>query len=144
MTTTPTLLVHITSAEAPFLVGMKGRNVSLIRKCTGVLITIQENAVYVTNQRASSNPDLAARMVMSACCGGILRWFVTQSATASGYPAERAKEMEALALEHHCAIKLLRARSGHMCLMLIPDDPLARDSVAQARVALLDALPHPL
>ena len=136
-------LMDITATEAPFLVGLKGRNISLIRKCSGMLIHIRENAVYTTKLRSSSNPGLASRMVLSACCGGILRWFVTQAATQNGYPPDQAATLEGLAQTHHCDIKLLRARCGHMCLMLIPtaDDPGNREYLASARKALLEVLP---
>ena len=144
----------VTPKEAPFLVGMKGRNISLIRKCSGMILSIKGDTVSMTKQRPSSKPALAVRMVLSACCGGILRWFVTQAATQEGYPFDKIHSFEELAQSHKCTLRLLRARSGHMCLMLIPDmpaEPLATDAdqaifrehLAAARVALLEALAPP-
>jgi len=141
-------IMDITPKEAPFLVGMKGRNISLIRKCSGMVLHIRGNTVFMSKQRASSKPDLAVRMVLSACCGGILRWFVTQAATNTGYPLEKIHSYELLAQAQCCTLKLLRARSGHMCLMLIPDLPDAatvddmngfRERLAEARKQLLEA-----
>jgi hypothetical protein len=134
-----TKIQDITPTEAPFLVGMKGRNISLIRKCSGMLITIRDNVVYMKPQRPTAKPELAQRMVASACSGGILRWFVTQTATQSGYPLEKVDGLETLAQSYQCTLKLLRARCGHMCLMLIPDT-VAEHRLAEARVALLAAL----
>jgi hypothetical protein len=135
-------LMDITATEAPFLVGLKGRNISLIRKASGMLIHIRDNAVYTTKLRPASKPDLASRMVLSACCGGILRWFVTQAATQNGYPIDQVAALEAIAQTHHCELKLLRARCGHMCLMLIPTGD-SREHIAEARKALLEVLPSP-
>ena len=143
--------MKVSPKEAPFLVGMKGRNISLIRKCTGMVLTIKDETVTMTKQRPSAKPALAVRMVLSACCGGILRWFVTQAATAEGYPLDKIHSFEQIALKHKCILRLLRARNGHMCLMLIPDLPatplatdadqaLFRDHLAEARKELLLAL----
>ena len=140
----------ITPVQAPFLVGMKGRNISLIRKCSGMIITIKGDTVFMAKQRSSGyKPDLAVKMVLSACTGGILRWFVTQKATTDGYPFDKIYAFELLAQSQKCTLKLLRARSGHMCLMLIPElpeHPTAEDYVAfkehigKARVLLMEAL----
>lgn len=135
--------MDISPKEAPFLVGMKGRNISLIRKCSGMIIHIRGPTVFMSKQRPSAKPDLAARMVFSACNGGILRWFVTQAATNTGYPLEKIHIYEAIAHDHACTLKLLRARCGHMCLMLIPDtvpSSSSRENLAEARKLLLDAL----
>jgi hypothetical protein len=138
------LVMPITPKEAPFLVGVKGRNISLIRKCSGMLITVKDNMVYMKRQRTSCKPELATRMVLSACCGGILRWFVTQASTSEGYPFDKIHSFELLAQGHHCTLRLLRARCGHMCLMLIPDmspdEASMRTHLAEGRKALLEAL----
>ena len=149
-------IMSITPTEAPFLVGMKGRNISLIRKCSGMVITIKNEMVFMTKQRSSGyKPDLAVCMVLSACSGGILRWFVTQKATNTGYPFEKIYTFEMIAQAHSCTLKLLRARCGHMCLMLIPDMPIDnllptphnltmfRDHLTAARNELLEALVPP-
>ena len=141
----------ISAKEGPFLVGMKGRNISLIRKCSGMILSIKGDTVSMSRQRPSSRPEMAARMVLSACCGGILRWFVTQAATTTGYPFDKIYTFEMLAQKHNCTLKLLRARCGHMCLMLIPEMPAApiatladqlrfRAHIADARKELLEAL----
>ena len=74
-------LFELTSAaEAPFLVGTKGRNMSLIRHHTGYAIFIEGAAVTMAPQRAKPDAALARRMALSACSGGILRWFICPQA----------------------------------------------------------------
>jgi hypothetical protein len=134
-------VIEIALSDAPFLVGVKGRNIALIRKWSGMHISINGTNVVLTRQKPTSNPDLATRMILSACNGGILRWFVTATATHEGYPFDRVHELQLLAQTHQCALKLLRARCGHMCLMLVPDDALmAPVQMAAARSELLAAL----
>lgn len=134
-------VIEISLSDAPFLVGVKGRNIALIRKWSGMHISISGTSVVLTRQKPTSKPDLAVRMILSACNGGILRWFVTAAATHAGYPFDRVHELQLLAQSHQCSLKLLRARCGHMCLMLIPDETLCSpEKLAAARVALLDAL----
>jgi hypothetical protein len=151
-------LMKIPLEQAPFLVGVKGRNIALIRKCTGMLITIRGDTVHMSKQRSAGyKPDLAVRMILSACAGGILRWFVTQKATAEGYPFEKIYTYELVAQKHACELRLLRARCGHMCLMLLPllpstadplptpsDMDLFRSRIAAARVDMLEALAPPI
>jgi len=115
-------MLEIESNLAPFLVGVKGRNISLIRKFTGMLITIENSMVSMTPSRPRHvNPDLAWKMVMSACYGGILRWFETPYATKKGYPADKVEELQTLAMSFNCTLDLLRSRRGHLCLMLVPN-----------------------
>ena len=134
-------VIEIELSEAPFLVGVKGRNIALIRKCSGMLISISGTSVVLKRQRPSSKPDLAVRMILSACHGGILRWFVTAAATHEGYPFDRIHELELLAQSYGCSLRLLRARCGHMCLMLVPLDALLpRENLVAGRLALLAAL----
>jgi hypothetical protein len=136
------------NGEAPFLVGVKGRNISLIRKFSGMAIYIRDDKVSMVPQRFNANTDLAQRMVLSACYGGILRWFDTPAATKRGYPEERISEMEKLAGTFDMCIDLLRSKRGHMCLMLIPQPAdnimlsieTVKAKISAARIALLEAL----
>ena len=112
----------ITKQEAPFLIGVKGRNISLIRKYSGLNIKVDDYMVRMSDVKSKNpNPELAWRMVVSACYGGILRWFETPYATKKGYPKERVEELQQCASKFGCGLELLRSRRGHMCLMLIPN-----------------------
>ena len=138
------------NGEAPFLVGVKGRNISLIRKFSGMAIYIRDDQVSMVPQRFNANADLAQRMVLSACYGGILRWFDTPAATKRGYPDDRVPALEELAGSFDMSIDLLRSKRGHMCLMLIPQPTennylmdhleIVKAKISEARVALLEAL----
>lgn len=147
-------MFSLQNGEAPFLVGVKGRNISLIRKFSGMAIYIKNNTVSMIPQRPNASVEMAWRMVLSACFGGILRWFDTPNATKKGYPDDRIDEFEALASNHDASIDLLRSKRGHMCLMLIPqlsvkDRPTDAEidavkiKIATARSCLLDALQTP-
>jgi len=110
-----------TSTEAPFLVGIKGRNISLIYKYTGMSVVVKGEAVFMKRARpAKINIELAWKMALSASCGGILRWFLVPNATKEGYPPDREAEFQAVAARFDCDLELLRSRRGHMCLMLLP------------------------
>jgi hypothetical protein len=113
-------MFSISSTEAPFLVGVKGRNISLIRKYSGMLITINNGVVYMSPSRKTYDIELAWKLVLSACYGGILRWFENPYATKKGYPPDRYEELNNLAASHQFDLMLLRSRKGHMCLVLIP------------------------
>ncbi len=102
-------VIEIELSEAPFLVGVKGRNIALIRKCSGMLISISGTSVVLKRQRPSSKPDLAVRMILSACHGGILRWFVTAAATHEGHPFDRIHELELLAQSSEASESAMRA-----------------------------------
>ena len=138
------------NGEAPFLVGVKGRNISLIRKFSGMAIYIRDDQVSMVPQRFNANADLAQRMVLSACYGGILRWFDTPAATKRGYPDDRVPALEELAGSFDMSIDLLRSKRGHMCLMLSPQPTeniflmdhleIVKAKISEARVALLEAL----
>jgi hypothetical protein len=147
-------LFPLLQGEAPFLVGVKGRNISLIRKFSGMAIYIKGEQVSMVRQRPNANPEMAWRMVLSACYGGILRWFDNPNATKRGYPDENVEYLESIAAKYNLTIDLLRSKRGHMCLMLIPqfsvksikdrptDDQIQEFKIKlqEARVLLLEAL----
>ena len=139
-----------TQMEALFLMGIGGRNVSLIRKHTGVAIYIRDGgSVWMmapSRWPANAKPQKAWAMVLSACCGGILRWFATPAATQKWYSGG-APEIKAMAERNGCALELLRSRTGHMCLMLVPnsttlfDSPTATTPTAAGIAAVRAMLP---
>jgi hypothetical protein len=118
--------------EALFLMGIGGRNVSLIRKHTGIAIYIRDGGgVWMMDRNrwpANAKPQKAWGMVLSACCGGILRWFATPAATQKWYSHLSAPVLKAAAERSGCALELLRSRTGHMCLILVPHSALLFDS----------------
>jgi len=122
------VMFSLSKGEAPFLVGTKGRNISLIRKISGVTVSIKDQNVAMAASRANPDYVMTWRMVMSACYGGILRWFETPYATKKGYPEEKQQEYSKLAFSFDCKLELLRSRRGHMCLMLIPQIILDEDN----------------
>ncbi len=144
-------MFSLQNGEAPFLVGVKGRNISLIRKFSGMAIYVKSDVVSMIPQRPNFSVEMAWRMVLSACFGGILRWFDTPNATKKGYPDDRVDELETLAAKYDASIDLLRSKRGHMCLMLIPqlsvkDRPTDAEidavklKISAARQSLLEAL----
>jgi hypothetical protein len=106
--------------DAPFLVGAKGRNIALVRKFAGMELVIRGLEVWATPFCAKADPLLARQMALSACTGGVLRWFVTPRATEAGYPNHVQSALKALANDYHCDLQALRSRRGHVCLMLVP------------------------
>jgi len=114
-------MFDIENSEISYLIGVKGRNISLIRKYTDMLITVQNNTVHYVPMKKNPDVLLAWKMVLSACHGGILRWFETPYATKKGYPSERVTELQNLANSMNFSLDLLRSRKGHMCLMLLPN-----------------------
>ncbi len=115
-------------SEALFLMGIGGRNVSLIRKHTNVAIYIRDGSTVSMHAKwPNSDPQRAWCMVLSACCGGILRWFTTPAATDKWYSQRSATEQAGIAASHGCTLELLRSRIGHMCLMLVPHSALLFD-----------------
>jgi hypothetical protein len=147
-------LFPLLHGEAPFLVGVKGRNISLIRKFSGMAIYIKGDQVSMVQQRPNANHEMAWRMILSACYGGILRWFDNPNATKKGYPDEHVSFLESIAATCDLSIDLLRSKRGHMCLMLIPqltvksikdrpsDEQILyfKTKLQEARVLLLEAL----
>jgi len=129
-------LFALTNNESPFLIGVRGRNISLIRKYTGMLITIDQYVVHMSPIRHNHDFQLAWRMVFSASYGGILRWFETPQATKRGYPRERWEELEQLASTMNFSLDLLRSRRGHMCLILIPQIKIEKigDSMTDSEI----------
>ncbi len=114
------LLTMQSASEAPFLVGAKGRNISLVRKFAGMDLEIRGLDVFATPFCSKADPLLGRQLALSACTGGVLRWFVTPRATEEGYPDHLQAGLKALADTFHCDLEPLRSRRGHVCLMLVP------------------------
>ena len=113
--------------EAAFLIGAKGRNVALIRKHTGFSVRIQGMDVWLTAPKGSSSAAdrderrlLACRMALSACTGGVLRWFVTPQSTRDGFSDALRPLLERTAAAHRCDVRALRSHKGHVCVLLLP------------------------
>jgi len=139
-------LFPLLHGEAPFLVGVKGRNISLIRKFSGMAIYIKGEQVSMVRQRPNASHEMAWRMVLSACYGGILRWFDNPNATKRGYPDESVEYLESIAAKYSLSIDLLRSKRGHMCLMLIPqlsvksvNDRPTDDQIQEFKIKLQEA-----
>jgi hypothetical protein len=118
-------------SEAPLLVGAKGRTIRLVRSQSGLHLTLRGLEVFATvgDSRyapvVAADPLLARQMGVSACAGGVLRWFVSAHAAREGYPPHMADPLEALAEAHRCDLRLLPGQRGHVCLMLVPSSAAA-------------------
>ena len=164
--TPPRRLFTLASAmEAPFLIGAGGRNVSLVRKHTGVRLVIRGIEVFMIPASPPEPADLGAELLMakrlafSSSIGGVLRWFVTPQATLHGFPDHKVPEWSRLADSYACDLQSLRSRKGHICVLLVPrmtativdgateeeEEELARVRVLipRAREALLQAMAGP-
>ena len=151
------------ASEGAFVVGAGGRNTALVRHLTGTTLLVLGDHVYGASPakapakaptKAPPKAVGAKTMALSMAAGGVLRWFVTPQATAHGFPPERQEALRALAATHGCALELLRARRGHMCLLLLAaaataeggegdnndEEDAIRARVRGAREALLAAL----
>lgn len=135
--------LKIAADRVPFLIGIKGRNVSLIGKHTGTFIKISGERVDIVKRENAQryDPGLAERLVLGICEGGILKWFSNPHATATQYPENIRTVFDDFALKtFDCRLHLLRARTGHMALVLVPATPASAGNVAVGRVALLQRL----
>ena len=142
--------------EAAFLIGAKGRNVALIRKHTGFSVRIQGMDVWLTTTTAGDAADrderrlLACRMALSACTGGVLRWFVTPQSTRDGFSDAARPLLERTAAAYRCDVRALRSHKGHVCVLLLPQlaslldvDAFRYNHLPGAREAMLAVMPPP-
>ena len=100
--------------------GSKGRNISLVRKYSGMAIFIRAKDVCMMPQRNKPDALLALKLSLSASTGGVLRWFVTPQATRDGYPEHIVPLLKRAAYDHECDLEVMRSRRGHVCIMLVP------------------------
>ena len=144
--------------EAAFLIGAKGRNVALIRKHTGFSVRIQGMDVWLTTTTTAGGDAadrderrlLACRMALSACTGGVLRWFVTPQSTRDGFSDAARPLLERTAAAYRCDVRALRSHKGHVCVLLLPQlaslldvDAFRYNHLPGAREAMLAVMPPP-
>ena len=130
-----TLLFTMESpTEAAFLIGTKGRNVALIRKHSSLTVRIEGMDVWaVGTPQQQQHVLLACRMALSACVGGVLRWFVTPQATRAGYPETMVPLFQRTAAAYRCDVAALRSHKGHMCVLLLPQLQKSLEEVSEFR-----------
>ena len=114
------------------LIGVKGRNISLISRHAYVLIAVENNSqVNFVSKSQKSDLDLAHRMMISMISGGVLRWFNHPSATNKYYHHNSRVELEKFITENSdCTLELLRAYNGHLCLLIVPKKDADKENVA--------------
>lgn len=106
------------------LIGTNGRNVSLIGKYSQSFLQCSDTGeVTLVPRSKDSDLELGKRMIQSVVAGGILRWFMHPSATKKYYHISVRAELQALTAaltDETCALQLLRAHKGHLCLFIMP------------------------
>jgi hypothetical protein len=109
----------------PLLIGVGGRNVSLIAKHAQAFIQCNdEGEVTLVPRAKDSDLELGKRMIHAVIAGAIVRWFMHAGSAKRVYEASGVRtEMQALAATltlNTCALQLLRAHKGRLCLFLMP------------------------
>ena len=115
------------------LIGVKGRNISLISRHANVLIAVEKNSqVNFVAKSQKSDLDLAHRMMLSMISGGVLRWFNHPSATNKYYHHGSRVELENFIAENSdCTLELLRAYNGHLCLLIVPTKDAEKETISE-------------
>ena len=97
--------------------------------------------MQVFAKNSDSSIPLAKRMIASIIGGGVLRWFTHPSSTHKYYhPSVRAELQDLVSSQTgtKCALQLLRANTGHMCLFIMPlDDAVDEKQVCEVRPILV-------
>jgi polyribonucleotide nucleotidyltransferase len=103
------------------LIGAKGRNISLICRYASLYASIEDNSTVVfTRRNDASELNMAHRMMVSMISGGVLRWFSHPAATNKYYhPSVREELQNMVSATSQCTLELLRARNGHLCLLIL-------------------------
>ena len=87
-------------------------------------------------KNSDSSIPLAKRMIASIIGGGVLRWFTHKYY----HPSVRAELQDLVSSQtgNKCALQLLRANTGHMCLFIMPlDDAVDEKQVCEVRPILV-------
>lgn len=128
------------------LIGAKGRNISLICRHSHLYSSIEDNSTVVFSRRTdTSDLDKAHRMMVSMISGGVLRWFNHPNATDKYYHVSVRPELENMvSATSECTLELLRARNGHLCLLILatPQADLqhVEEQIRTLRPAILDKI----
>jgi hypothetical protein len=115
------------------LIGVKGRNISLISKHASVFAAVEKNSqVAFVSKSERSDHDLAHRLMISMVSGGVLRWFNHPAATNKYYHTTAREALEQFVSENSdCVLDILRAYNGHLCLLLIPKKDADKEKVVE-------------
>ena len=117
--------VPIDPQSISILIGARGRNISLICKFARVFMSIEDNhtVTFTPRKNALENSlELAHRMMISMISGGVLRWFNHPAATNKYFhPSVRDELEKMVTATSECSLDLLRARNGHLCLLVLPN-----------------------
>jgi hypothetical protein len=126
-------VVHVEPENIAVLIGVKGRNISLISRHANVLIAVEKNSqVNFVPKSQKSDLDLAHRMMLSMISGGVLRWFNHPSATNKYYHQGSRVELENYISENSdCTLELLRAYNGHLCLIIVPKKDAEKETISE-------------
>jgi len=123
------------------LIGSNGRNVSLIGKYSRSFLQCSDaGEVTLVPRSKDSDLELGKRMIQAVVAGGILRWFLHPGITNKYYHVSVRAELQALTAsltKDTCALQLLRAHKGHLCLFIMPLHDGQYDLIKTARPELL-------
>jgi hypothetical protein len=115
--------VPIDPQSISILIGARGRNISLICKFARVFMSIEDDhfVTFTPRKNAHDNSlELAHRMMISMISGGVLRWFNHPAATNKYFHPSVRNELENMVTAtSQCSLDLLRARNGHLCLLVL-------------------------
>ena len=137
-------VIEVPKPSCSLLVGLKGRNISMISHRCGAWLNLDNQTLTVRQWRKNFDEDLTRRMIYSACHGGIVRWFTLPSVTDTYYPFHQRDKLEKLALDtFQCKLELFRSKRGHLCLMLVPnkvEGEVTQLQLQKGREAILELL----
>ena len=123
------------------LIGSNGRNVSLIGKYSRSFLQCSDaGEVTLVPRSKDSDLELGKRMIQAVVAGGILRWFLHPGITNKYYHVSVRAQLQALTAsltKDTCALQLLRAHKGHLCLFVMPLYDGKYDLIKTARPELL-------
>lgn len=121
-------MLKIQDFQKKLLIGVKGRNIALVRKHSDMGIFFNEitNEVYMTvnlhNMQNHSKAKNAWQFTLSVCFGGIIKWFENINSVTQKYPISKKETCIQVALKHQCSLDLIKSskNKNHFCLILLP------------------------